>query len=169
LTTGLPVAVSVTSAINAMAHAVEAMYSPQANPVTDGMALDAIGAIAHALPVIVEQSADLEAGADLLRAAWLAGTCLGTVGMGLHHKLCHVLGGTFDLPHAETHTVLLPHVMAYNEPAAPDAFRRMRLGAAAVFDLVSELHGPTSLRELGMAEADLATAADLALAETYPN
>ncbi len=175
LSTGLPVAVSVTSAINALAHAVEALYSPQANPITDGMALDAIAAIAHALPVIVEQPADLEARAELLRAAWLAGTCLGTVGMGLHHKLCHVLGGTFDLPHAQTHTVLLPHVMAYNAPAAAEPFARIAaaLGApdapAGVFDLVAGLAGPTSLRELGMAQADLAKVADQALRERYPN
>lgn len=175
LTTGLPVAVSVTSAVNALAHAVEAMYSPQANPVTDGMALDAITAIAHALPVLADQPADPEARSELLRAAWLAGTCLGTVGMGLHHKLCHVLGGTFGLPHAETHTVLLPHVMAYNAAEAAEAFTRIAaaLGApdapAGVFDLVTRLAGPTSLRELGMAEADLALAADQALTERYPN
>jgi alcohol dehydrogenase class IV/protocatechuate 3,4-dioxygenase beta subunit len=175
LTTGLPVAISVTSAINAMAHAVEALYSPQANPVTDGMAADAIAALGRALPRLPGAPDDLEVRADLLRAAWLCGTCMATVGMGLHHKLAHVLGGAFDLPHAETHTVLLPHVMAFNAPAAPVAFARIAaaLGAtdapAAVFDLVSELHGPTSLRELGMAEADLAAAADQAMAETYPN
>jgi maleylacetate reductase len=100
LTTGLPVDISVTSAINAMAHAVEAMYSPQANPVTDGMALSAITSIATALPAMAARPTDPEPRAELLQAAWLAGTCLGTVGMGLHHKLCHVLGGSFGLPHA---------------------------------------------------------------------
>lgn len=175
LTTALPVGVSVTSAVNALAHAVEAMYSPQANPVTDGMALAAISGIAAALPAMAAAPDDLDARAELLNAAWLAGTCLGTVGMGLHHKLAHVLGGTFGLPHAETHTVLLPHVMAYNATAAPEAFARIaaalgaRVAPAAVFDLVSELRGPTSLRELGMAEADLAAAAGQALTERYPN
>jgi maleylacetate reductase len=175
LTTGLPVGISVTSAINAMAHAVEAMYSPQANPVTDGSALAAITGIAKALPVLTERPADLAARAELLQAAWLAGTCLGTVGMALHHKLCHVLGGTFGLPHAETHTVLLPHTMAYNAQAAPEAFARIAsaLGVpdapAGVFDLVTRLSGPTSLRDLGMSEADLAAAADEALTQRYPN
>lgn len=175
LTTGLPVDVSVTSAVNALAHAVEAMYSPQANPVTDGMATAAITALARALPRLPGAPTDVGIRADLLEAAWLGGTCLATVGMGLHHKLAHVLGGTFGLPHAETHTVLLPHVMAYNAPAAPEVFAGIAaaLGSAdapaAVFDLVSELHGPTSLRALGMAEADLAAAADQALTETYPN
>ncbi|HEY3754021.1 MAG TPA: maleylacetate reductase and hydroxyquinol 1,2-dioxygenase domain-containing protein [Pseudonocardiaceae bacterium] len=175
LSTGLPVDISVTSAINAMAHAVEAMYSPQANPVTDGMALASIAGIARALPLIAVEPTDLAARGQLLEAAWLAGTCLGTVGMGMHHKLCHVLGGTFGLPHAGTHTVLLPHVMAYNAPAAQYAFTRIAaaLGApeasAGVFDLVTDLAGPTSLRELGMAEADLAAAADQAMTERYPN
>lgn len=91
-TLGLPVGLSVTSAVNAMAHAVEALYAPQANPVIDAMALDAIALSARALPALVAEPSDTAARADLLRAAWLAGTCLGSVGMGLHHKLCHTLG-----------------------------------------------------------------------------
>jgi alcohol dehydrogenase class IV/protocatechuate 3,4-dioxygenase beta subunit len=175
LTVGLPVDISVTSAINALAHAVEAMYSPQANPITDGTALAAITGVATALPTLASAPGDVEARAELLQAAWLAGTCLGTVGMGLHHKLCHVLGGSFGLPHAETHTVLLPHTMAYNQPAVPDVFARIAsaLGVpdapAGVYDLVAGLSGPTSLRELGMAESDLAAAAAEALTQRYPN
>ncbi|MER5387672.1 maleylacetate reductase and hydroxyquinol 1,2-dioxygenase domain-containing protein [Saccharopolyspora sp. NPDC002686] len=175
LTLGLPVAMSVTSGINAMAHAVEALYSEQANPVVDGMALDAIGRMARALPRIAADPRDLDGRADALHAAWLAGTCLGAVGMGLHHKLCHTLGGTFDLPHAETHTVVLPHAMAYNAPAAPEAMQRIAeaLGVAdapaGVHDLIASLGGPTSLRELGMPESGIAEAADLAVAKPYPN
>jgi len=116
---------TVTSSINAMAHAVEALYSPQANPIVDGFAVEAITRIGRALPVVASHPDDAEARADLLRAAWLAGTCLGSVSMGLHHKLCHTLGGTFGLPHAETHTVILPHAMAYNAAAAPEAMRRI--------------------------------------------
>jgi alcohol dehydrogenase class IV len=175
LTVDLPVALSVTSGINAMAHAVEAMYSPQANPVIDGLAGQAIERLARALPHIVERSGDLDARADVLLGAWLAGTCLGSAGMGMHHKLCHVLGGSFGLPHAETHTVLLPHVMAYNAPAAPAAMRRVAaaLGVAdaptGVHDLIAALGGPTSLEELGLAEADLARVAEQAAAMPYPN
>ena len=177
LTLALPVGMTVTSSINALAHAVEALYAPQANPVVDGFAVDAIARIGRALPLVVAQPQDAEARADLLRAAWLAGTCLGSVGMGLHHKLCHTLGGTFGLPHAETHTVILPHAMAYNASAAPEAMRRVAeaLGvggqdaAGAVYDLVVAVGGPTSLRELGMAESDLAQAARLAAAQSYPN
>ncbi|MFD7445757.1 maleylacetate reductase and hydroxyquinol 1,2-dioxygenase domain-containing protein [Streptomyces sp. NPDC059909] len=171
----LPLAMSVTSGVNALAHAVEALYSADANPVTDRQALDAVSRIARALPRLAADPADADARADLLHAAWLAGTCLATVGMGLHHKLCHTLGGSFDLPHAPTHTVVLPHAMAYNAPAAPGAMRRIAevLGVSdaptAVYDLVASLGGPTSLRDLGLAEADLARAAELAVATPYPN
>jgi maleylacetate reductase len=171
----LPLALSVTSGVNALAHAVEALYSAEANPVTDQQALDAISRIARALPRLADDPADPGARADLLHAAWLAGTCLATVGMGLHHKLCHTLGGSFDLPHAETHTVVLPHAMAYNAPAVPEVMRRIAdaLGTAdapsGVHDLVTSLGGPTSLRDLGMPESGLARAAELAAATPYPN
>ncbi|MFC6063196.1 maleylacetate reductase and hydroxyquinol 1,2-dioxygenase domain-containing protein [Streptomyces ochraceiscleroticus] len=175
LTLGLPVPVSVTSGINAMAHAVEALYAPETDPVTDQLALQSIELLAGALPRIVADPADREARADALEAAWLAGTCLGSVGMGLHHKLCHTLGGSFGLPHAPTHTVVLPYAMAYNAPAAPDAMRRIAraLGAAdaptAVHDLIRRLGAPTSLAELGLAETDLPHAVELATATPYPN
>src|SRR6185503_10706118 len=153
--------------INAMAHAVEAMYAPQANPIVDGFAIQAITRLAGALPRIVARPGDRNARADALTGAWLAGTCLGAVGMGLHHKLCHVLGGTFELPHAETHTVVLPHAMAYNAAAADGVMRRIAAALDApdaptgMYDLIAQLGGPTSLVELGLAETDLARAAEL--------
>jgi alcohol dehydrogenase class IV/protocatechuate 3,4-dioxygenase beta subunit len=174
-TLSLPLATSVTSGVNALAHAVEALYSADANPVTDQQALDAISRIARALPRLAADPADRDARADLLHAAWLSGICLATVGMGLHHKLCHTLGGSFDLPHAATHTVVLPHAMAYNAPAAPEAMARIAeaLGVpdapAGVYDLTASLGGPTSLRELGMPESGLDRAAGLAAAAPYPN
>ncbi|SDG14931.1 maleylacetate reductase and hydroxyquinol 1,2-dioxygenase domain-containing protein [Pseudonocardia oroxyli] len=178
LSADLPVAMSVTSAVNALAHAVEALYSPDAEPVTDALALQAIQLLARGLRALPADPRDLDTRSDLLRGAWLAGTCLGSVGMGLHHKLCHTLGGSFDLPHAPTHTVVLPHAMAYNADAAPEAMRRIAeaLGATngqdaptAVFDLIGRAGGPTSLRELGLAETDLDRVADLASATPYPN
>jgi maleylacetate reductase len=175
LTLGMPVRLSVTSGVNAMAHAVEALYSPQANPIIDQIALESLRRMASALPRIAEQPADADARSDALVGAWLAGTCLGTVGMSLHHKLCHTLGGTFGLPHAETHTVVLPHAMAYNAPAAPEAMRRIAeaLGVSdaptGVYDLVASLDGPTSLAELGFRESDIALAAQAATAAPYPN
>ena len=165
LTVGLPVALSVTSGINAMAHAVEALYSPQANPVVDNFAVDALRRLARSLPRIAARPDDPDARADALAGAWLAGICLGTVGMGLHHKLCHVLGGTFGLPHSATHVVVLPHVMAFN---ASDKVAAV-LSATAVYDLAASLGAPLSLEELGMAEADLPKAAELATAQPYPN
>jgi len=174
-TLGLPTALSVCSAVNALAHAVEALYSPQANPLVDGMALDAIFRIARALPRVAADPVDRDARSELMQGAWLAGTCLGTVGMGLHHKLCHTLGGALDLPHAETHTVLLPHTMAYNAPAVPAAMNRVAAalcvtGApSGVFDLVSHVGGPTSLRQLGVSEQDIPRLARLATETPYPN
>lgn len=178
LSRGLPTGMTVTSSINALAHAVEALYSPQANPIIDGFALEAIALISRALPLVVQDAVAPDVPdprADLLRAAWLAGTCLGSVGMGLHHKLCHVLGGSFGLPHAQTHTVILPHAMAYNAAAAPRAMRRIAeaLGVedapSGLFDLIASVGGPASLRGLGLAEADLPHAARSAAAQSYPN
>jgi len=123
LTVGLPVAVTVTSACNAIAHAVEALYAQDCNPISSLMAEEGIHALAHGLPRVVKAPSDLDARSDCLYGAWLCGAVLGAVGMALHHKLCHVLGGTWNLPHAETHTVILPHAMAYNYAAARAAMR----------------------------------------------
>jgi alcohol dehydrogenase class IV/protocatechuate 3,4-dioxygenase beta subunit len=175
LTLGMPVALSVTSGINAMAHAVEALYSAQVNPVINALAVESLRRLGAGLPRIAANPTDLDARSDALVGAWLAGTCLGTVGMSLHHKLCHTLGGSFGLPHAETHTVVLPHAMAYNAPAAPEAMTRVAraLGvddaAAGVYDLISSLGGPTSLAQLGFHAEDIDRAAALAAAKPYPN
>ena len=178
-TLSLPVGLSVCSAVNAVAHAIEALYSPQANPVTDGMALEAIGRIARALPRIAAEPGDMGVRTELLQAAWLAGICLGTVSMGLHHKLCHALGGALGLPHAQTHAVILPQAMAYNAVAVPETMERIvaalgtplgRAGApAGIFDLIGQAGGPTSLRELGMSEDDIAPVARQAATTPYPN
>jgi maleylacetate reductase len=175
LTYGLPPAMSLVSGINAIAHAVEALYAKDGNPVTSSLAEQGIAALGRALPLIVADPADRDARADALFGAWASGSCLGTVGMSLHHKLCHVLGGSFGLPHAETHTVILPHAVAYNAPAAPAAIVRAAraLGAdhaaQALFDLASENGAPTSLREIGMRESDLDEAAAAAVASPYWN
>lgn len=175
LTLTLPWAMSLTSGVNAMAHAVEALYSPDATPETDQMALDAIGALGTALPALREDVGDVDARADLLYGAWLAGRCLAAVGMGLHHKLCHTLGGSFDLPHAPTHTVVLPYAMEYNAAAVPDVMARVATALraddapTAVQHLVVSLDGPSSLETLGFAEGDIERATELATARPYPN
>lgn len=125
LTLGLPTRISAASGLNAIAHAVEALYAPDANPLTSLMAEEGIAALARALPSILAEQTDGTARRDALYGAWLCGACLGAVGMSLHHKLCHVLGGSFDLPHAETHAIVLPYASAYNAAAAPEAMTRV--------------------------------------------
>lgn len=175
LTTSLPWPVTVTSAVNAMAHAVEALYAPDRTAETDALAAEGLRALAGGLRALDADPDDLDARADLLLGAWLAGRCLEAVGMGLHHKLCHTLGGTFGLPHAPTHTVVLPHAMAYNAPAAPEAMSAAAeaLGVddapSGLQALVGELGGPVRLDALGFALADVPRAATLATARPYPN
>ncbi|MCR6489948.1 maleylacetate reductase and hydroxyquinol 1,2-dioxygenase domain-containing protein [Amycolatopsis sp. OK19-0408] len=145
LTLELPVAISAASGLNALAHAVEATYAPDANPMTDLLAAEAKRLLMNALPRVAADPSDVDARADMLRGAWLAGSCLDAVTMGPHHELCHHLGGKFGLPHAETHAVLLPYVMAHQGLA----------DANDVFDLAASLPIPHSLAELGLTEADL--------------
>jgi maleylacetate reductase len=175
LTLGLPVGLSVTSGFNAIAHAVEALYAQDTNPITAMMAEDGIRALAHGLPRVVERPAELSARADCLYGAWLCGAVLGAVGMALHHKLCHVLGGTWNLPHAQTHTVILPHAVAYNYAAAPEAMQRVERAmesahaAKGIYDLMKRLGAPLALKDIGMRETDLDRAADLATQAPYYN
>jgi len=175
LTLTLPARLSATSGMNAIAHAVEALYAQDRNPIMTLMAEEAIRALGRALPVIVADPQNVEARSDALYGAWLCGICLGSVGMALHHKLCHVLGGSFDLPHAETHTVVLPHAFAYNAAAASDAAERIarvlggRGAALALFDLSGKLGAPRSLKELGMPEDGIEKAADIAAKNPYWN
>ncbi|MDP3082877.1 MAG: maleylacetate reductase [Rubrivivax sp.] len=175
LTLTLPVPMAVASGINAMAHAAEGLYARDANPVTSLMAEEALRALAAGLPAVVAQTDDLGARGQALYGAWLAGSVLGSVGMALHHKLCHTLGGSFGLPHAQTHTVVLAHALAYNAGAAPQAMARIAraLGvddaALGVYELARRCGAPLALRELGLAEADLDRAADIAAANPYWN
>lgn len=175
LTTDLPARTSLTSGINAIAHAVEALYAVDGNPVTSMMAEEAVRQLGTALPQICADPANIEARSAALYGAWLCGICLATAGMALHHKLCHTLGGSFGLPHADVHTILLPHVLAYNAPAAAHTVERLSraLGcddpAARIYDLSAQNGGPVSLAEIGFTESNIAQAVDLALTQRYPN
>ncbi|CAM5444087.1 maleylacetate reductase [Streptomyces coeruleorubidus] len=175
LTLSLPVPLTVTSGVNALAHAVEALYAPDTSPLISVMAEEGVRAMAEALPRLAADPEDLDARSRALYAAWLCGTCLGATTMGLHHKVCHVLGGTFQLPHAETHTVVLPYVLAHNAPAAPHALAVLRraLGAddapRALWELAGRLGAPRSLAALGLAEGDVTPAADRVAGEPYAN
>jgi maleylacetate reductase len=177
LTVGLPAGVTGPSAFNAIAHCVEALYGPGHNPVTSLMAVEGIRAIAAALPVAIADPGDLGARGDLLYGAWLAGACLGATGTALHHKVCHALGGTYDLVHGEVNAVILPHAVAFNTPGAPDDMRRVAgaLGAAdgdaagALHDLAVAIGAPTDLGAIGMPYDGLDEAAVRAAADTAVN
>ena len=171
----LPVGLSVTSGFNAIAHAAEGLYAHDGNPIITLMAEEGIRALAAALRQLHAEPKHLVARSDALYGAWLCGAVLGHVAMGLHHKLCHTLGGSFDLPHAEVHTVMLPHALAYNAAAAPAAMSRIAraLGdddpPGALQDLARRLGAPVSLRGIGMPADGLDRAAELAVTTPYPN
>lgn len=174
LTIGLPVAMSVVSGLNAMAHAVEALYAQDRNPISSLQAIEGIRALKIALPRIVEVPTDIEARSCALYGSWLCGTVLGTVGMALHHKLSHTLGGSFDLPHAETHAVLLPHSAAYNAKASVEELAPVveLFGSSAgggLYDFAVSIGAPSALKDLGLTETDLEKATDLAVQNPYWN
>ena len=175
LTLSLPPDFSGISGINAIAHAVEALYAENKNPATSSMAAEGIEKLARALPIIAEDPQDIDARSDALSGASLCGQCLAVVGMALHHKLCHTLGGSFDLPHAETHTAVLPHAAAYNAAADPVAMQEIArvLGVESaplgLYELGHAVRAKMALRDLGLAESDLDRAADLAVQKPYWN
>jgi maleylacetate reductase len=175
LTMTLPARLSAMSGMNAIAHAVEGLYARDGNPILSILAAEGIRVLASALPRIASNPLDKDAREDALYGAWLCGTVLGGTSMALHHKLCHVLGGSFNLPHAATHAVVLPHAAAYNVSAAPEAMTRVAQALAAsdaaggLFDLARYTGAPTALRDIGMPGDELERAADLAVADHYWN
>ena len=174
LTLGLPVSMSVTSGLNAMAHAVEGLYARDRNPISTLMALEGLRAFSRSLPKIVTAPDDADARNEALYGAWLCGTVLGTVGMALHHKICHTLGGSFDTPHAETHAVMLPHTAAFNARAAaaelaPAANLFGGSIGGGLWDFAKSIGAPLTLKEFGLTEADLDGAASIAVENPYWN
>lgn len=175
LTLSMPPGLTRTSAMNALAHAVEALWAPDAAPVSDALATEAVSGVLGALPEVLDDPSGPEARARLQSAAWLAGICLARTRMGLHHQLAHVLGGAFDLPHAELHAMLLAHVMAFNLPAAPGAASRLACATgsgdpAAVVSALARAHdGPTRLSDLGVPREELPGVAERVAARPYPN
>jgi maleylacetate reductase len=175
LTLTLPARIAGPSGMNAMAHMVEGLYAQDANPVISVMAMEGIRALARSLPIVVSDPQNLDARSDALYGAWLGGTVLGAVGMAIHHKLCHTLGGTFNLPHAEVHTVILPFATAYNREAAPEAMKMAAdaLGvndaAQGIYDLSLKIGAPVALKDIGMPADGLDKAAELATTNAYWN
>ena len=175
LTLDLPANVSAASGMNAIAHCAEALYAHDGNPIVSLMAEEGIRALASSLPGILSNPKNLEVRSEALYGAWLAGSTISTTSVALHHKLCHVLGGSFGLPHAETHSIVLPHALRYNYEAARDAMRRIERAVKAenapqgIYDLENRLDLALRLADIGMKEADLERAARIAAEAPYPN
>jgi len=179
LTVSMPATLSATSGMNAMAHCVEALYAQDGNPIVSLEAEEGIRALASSLPVVVKEPSNMEARSQAFYGAWLGGMVLGATTTALHHKLCHILGGAFNLPHSETHTVLLPHATAYNAGGAPDAMERIaralggkasgKSAAAGLHELEASMGAPLSLKSLGMKSDGLDRATELALQASFYN
>jgi maleylacetate reductase len=165
LTVSLPVDVSVASGLNAVAHCVDSLWAPRADPINTALAVEGVRTLTAALPTVVDNPEDLRGREQALCGAYLSAVAFASAGSGLHHKICHVLGGRYDLPHATTHAVVLPYVLALNGPGAPDAERRL----AAAFDAPTALEGlqalrlrlsaPRALRDVGFDESLIPEAA----------
>jgi maleylacetate reductase len=175
LTATLPLTLTASSCLNAIAHAAESIYAHDVNPIISMMAEDGIRASRKALVWLLEDPDDLEIRANAQYGSWLCGIALGSVSMGLHHKLCHVLGGMFNLPHSDLHAVVLPYSLAYNLDAAPAAMRRIAAALAldhvptGLFDLLKKVGLPQSLQAIGMPEAGIEQTVELVTASPYPN
>ncbi len=175
LTVTLPVPMSVASGLNALAHCVDAMWAPKADPINAAFAAEGIRALRAGLPRVVADPFDLDGREDALYAAYLSAVSFASAGSGLHHKICHVLGGKYNLPHAQTHAVVLPYVLAFNAPYAPAAERRIAagFGAGQAIDGLQELRGeldaPRALRDFGFGEDDIPEAADAILPAVPPD
>jgi maleylacetate reductase len=170
LTYSLPVGLSVASGLNAIAHCVDSMWAPRTDPINRAMAAEGIRALADGLPQLMADPAHPAGREAALYGAYLSAVAFASAGSGMHHKICHVLGGAYNLPHAQTHAIVLPYVLAFNEAAAPDAANRIAAAfgtataRAGLNRLRLELDAPRALRDVGLAEADIPEAASLALA-----
>ena len=176
LTLDLSPLLTASTAMNAMAHCVEACYAPKVNPLAPPVALEGIRRIVRSLPLCITNGRNLDAREDLLTGAYLAGFSIGNATMALHHGVCHVLGGRTGVAHGVLNAIMLPHVMQFNADAVPDAMDaiarnfpprfmqlslprlRGRVGVGApdaVAALVATLPVPHRLRDAGVPEAVL--------------
>ena len=157
----LPLEMSVASGLNAMAHCVDSMWAPRTDPIDAALAEEGIRALATGLPLVTANPQGLAGREQTLYGAYLAAVAFTSAGSGLHHKICHVLGGRYDLPHAPTHAVVLPYVLALNGPAAPEAAHRIAraFGSTTALDglqaLRQRLAAPRALREYGFEESKI--------------
>lgn len=169
LTMSLPVDMSVASGLNGMAHCIDSMWGPRADPINQALGTEGISALSDGLPAIVADASDVAGREQLLYGAYLSAVSFASAGSGLHHKICHVLGGTFDLPHAQTHATVLPYVLAFNMDAAPDAANKIAkaLGAhdalAGLQSLRNTLNAPHRLSDYGFTAENIAEAVEITL------
>jgi alcohol dehydrogenase class IV len=169
LSMSLPVGLSVASGLNALAHCVDSLWAPHADPVNAALAAEGIRSLRAGLPQVVEEPMDIGGRENMLYAAYLSAVAFASAGSGLHHKICHVLGGKYNLPHAQTHATVLPYVLAFNGPAAPGTERRIAaaLGTGSALDglmsLKAELDAPHALADYGFTEDAVAEAAEAIL------
>lgn len=181
LTLDLPPRMTAGTGINATAHCIEALYSITRNPLSSAAALAGLRAIAQALPRCYATGDDLDARSEMLAGAFLAGTALSNVAMGLHHGICHVLGGTTGAAHGDANSVMLPYVMRFNaDVTAPElALAAEAMGAAGpgesaavaasaatrrIAEWVEQMRLPRRLREIGVQSPRLPELARLAYA-----
>jgi alcohol dehydrogenase class IV len=175
LTLSLPVDMSVASGLNALAHCVDALWAPGADPINAAFATEGIRALAAGLPRVVADPSGLPGREQALYAAYVSAVAFASAGSALHHKICHVLGGKYNLPHAQTHATVLPYVLAFNGPAAPEASSRIAaaFGTHAALEglqaLREKLDAPRALRDYGLAEADIPAAAAAVLPSVPPS
>ena len=180
LTLSLPVEMSVASGLNALAHCVDSMWAPNADPINAAFAAEGIRSLAAGLPKVVADPMDLDGREHALYAAYLSATAFASAGSGLHHKICHVLGGKYNLPHAQTHATVLPYVLAFNGPAAPDAERRIAAAFSSagfeaptaldgLVELQRELNAPHALADYGFTEEAIPEAAEAILPSVPPS
>lgn len=169
LTYSLPIEMSVASGLNALAHCVDSMWAPKADPINQAFAVEGIRTLAQGLPLIVGDPQSEDGREKTLYGAYLSAVSFGSAGSGMHHKICHVLGGTFSTPHAQTHAIVLPYVLAFNSSAAPEAQRRIAqafdapTALAGLQDLRAKLDAPKALKDYGFNESDIAEAVSIAL------
>ena len=175
LTLTLPVNMSVASGLNALAHCIDSLWAPKADPINATLATEGIRSLAAGLPRVVADPADLSGREHTLYAAYVSAVAFASAGSALHHKICHVLGGRYNLPHAQTHATVLPYVLAFNGPAAPEAESRIAeaLGTETALEglqaLRAKLDAPRALRDYGLAESDIPGAAEAITASVPPS
>jgi maleylacetate reductase len=171
----LPVLLSVASGLNALARCVDSMWAPRTDPVNQALALKGICALRDGLPGVVRDPHGIEGREQALYGAWMAAVAFASAGSGLHHKICHVLGGMYNLTHAQTHAVVVPYVLALNAPAVPDSEQRMAaaFGAASALEgsqrLRKQVDAPQVLRDYGLRQTDIPAAVDAVLAAVPPD